>query len=181
MVPTLLAGAGILVVAALMIFWPDDSTSPAKVDPRGDANAGSQSAAGGPGGVQARAADDARGSGPAHAPKYRVNPRLKPSTAFGMSPNPPSNEPPTFDDADEELAYWEMQLSEAKRILAMRERAIERLPRVREQLEKGSDPAAALAAFEKREKIVHENVGKQRDKVAELEEKVSALREVEGP
>lgn len=179
MLPTLLAGAGILIVAGLMIFWPDSSSQTAK-------SSGSQAAAGGDGangavsqrgGVPARAADEAQGK---PQQQYKVNARLQPATQLGMSQNPPPSEPPEFDDADEELEYWRVQLSEAKRVLGMREKAIERLPQIKEQIMAGNDPEGGLAAFERREKVIHENLDKQRDKVKDLEEKVGALEEQAG-
>lgn len=181
MLPTLLAGAGILVVAGLMIFWPDDSTRTAKKSSdKVGANAG-KDGAGGPGGVPASDADKAnsRGQGEPRI-KPRINPRLQPATEFGMSPNPGTNKPPKFTDADEEISYWETQLSEAERVLKMRERAIERLPKIKEQIMNGNDPEAGLVAFERREQIIHENLGKQKDKVSELGEKVDALKENRG-
>lgn len=179
MLPTLLAGAGILIVAGLMIFWPDSSTQATKK--AGGANAsgeqGANAAASNRGGVPARQADEAKG---APRKQVRINPRLRPATQLGMSPNPPSNEPPEFNDADEELEYWRIQLSESKRVLGMREKAIERLPQIKEQIMAGNDPEAGLQAFERREEVIYENLGKQKDKVKELEEKVGALEEQAG-
>lgn len=179
MLPTLLAGAGILIVAGLMIFWPDSSSQATSGD--GTANAanekGAKSAATNRGGVPSREADEAQGK---PAQKYKVNPRLRPATEFGMSPNPPPSEPPEFNDADEELEYWRTQLSEAKRVLGMREKAIERLPKIKEQIMAGNDPEGGLQAFERREQVIYENLGKQKDKVKELEEKLGALEEKAG-
>jgi len=179
MLPTLLAGAGILIVAGLMIFWPDSSTQATKKagGPNAASHEGAKGAVSSRGGVAAREADEAKA---APAKKYKVNPRLRPATQMGMSPNPPSNEPPEFNDADEELEYWRTQLSEAKRVLGLREKAIERLPQIREQIMAGNDPEGGLKAFEKRETVIHDNLGKQKDKVKELEEKVGALEEKAG-
>jgi hypothetical protein len=180
MLPTVLAGAGILVVAGLMIFWPQDATERTATG-ESSAAAAKAAGAGGRGGVAARQADEAK-QGPSadERIKPRVNPRLQVATEFGMSPNPPPSGPPEFKTHDEELKYWELQLSEAKRVLAMREKAIERLPKIKEQLMAGSDPEAGLKAFERREQVVLENLEKQRQLVAELEEKVGALREKSG-
>ena len=182
MLPTLLAGAGILVVAGLMIFWPDDSSQTAKK--RNTDKAAETGGKDGPnprGGVAAREADEAKGASRVNPRiKPRINPRLRPATEFGMSPNPPSNEPPEFNDPDEEIAYWETQLSEAERVLEMREKAIDRLPKIKEQIMAGNDPEGGLAAFEKREQVIHENLAKQRDKVAEVSEKLEALKEARG-
>lgn len=179
MLPTLLAGAGILIVAGLMIFWPDSSTQATKK--AGSENAasrgGANDAVSNRGGVPAREADEAKG---APRKETRINPRLRPATEFGMSATPPPSGPPEFNDSDEELEYWRTQLSEAKRVLGMREKAIERLPQIKEQIMAGNDPEGGLEAFKRREEVIYENLGKQKDKVKELEEKVGALEEQAG-
>ena len=142
MLPTLLAGAGILIVAGLMIFWPDSSTQATKKA----------------GGENAAASDGAKG-------------------AVSNRGGVPARE---ADEADEELEYWRIQLSEAKRVLGMREKAIERLPQIKEQIMAGNDPEGGLEAFKRREEVIYENLGKQKDKVKELEEKVGALEEHAG-
>jgi hypothetical protein len=177
MLPTVLAGAGILLVAGLMIFWPDDSTQATKKQSARVVQGADADAKGGRGGIPSREADKARGASQAEpATKSRINPRLQPATEFGMSPNPPKKGPPEFENNEEEIAYWETQLAEAQRVLAMRERAIERLPEIKEQIKAGNDPEGGLKAFERREQIIHENLGKQKQKVAEIEEKLGAMK-----
>ena len=159
-----------------MIFWPDDSADAPKQASSASGGADQIGAAtNNRGGVPARQADEAR-SGQGEGGQPVVNPHIRPSTQFGMSNNPPSSEPPEFSDESEELAYWELQLSEAERVLAMREKAIGRIPKMKERMAASKDPEGSLAQFDRRVQVIHENLALQREKVAELQEKVGALR-----
>jgi hypothetical protein len=177
MLPALLAGAGILAVAALFIFGGDDDQKDAKQqvkDPTAQ-QASAQQAAGGPnGGVANRQTDDAnQGS----RPKPRLNPRIADAIVTdGMAPVPNKKpEPTSWESTDEEIAYWEEELRDANRMLEIRQQASERVPAQEERIRQGGTPED-LAEFQVRKQIVADNLEKARARVDEVEVKLSKLR-----
>src|SRR5690242_1873604 len=108
MLPALLAGAGILAVAALFIFGGDDekAAKQAKGDKTQQANSQTQTAGSPNGGVASRKVDDA--SETTARPQPRLNPRIANSIVTeGMAPVPNKQPDPTsWGTTDEEIAYW---------------------------------------------------------------------------
>ncbi len=190
LIPAILAGAGILAVVGLLVFWPsgdDDASDRGKgaknggkarvaagAGPAGaDAKNGGKSAQGG-GGVGARPVDAATPA--ASAAVGRVNPALKPQ-GLGMAPAVPQEEPPPkFNNVQEEIDWYEGRLSTANTHLEKRRENAGRLPRAKQRAEDSANPTQALANFEKRKKIVESNVTKAEAKVAEIEKKLAELR-----
>lgn len=179
MLPALLAGAGILAVAALFIFGDSDEAKQADKDGQANAasasanasaNAGSQPAAG----VRARQVDGADKTA-------RVQPKLNPRIANaivteGMAPTPNKPEvPESFPSKDAEIAYWEQELDKATAMLETRQRAQDRIPRKEQEIRETGTPEE-LADFERRKQIVANNLQRATDRVDEIEEKLVALR-----
>jgi hypothetical protein len=179
LLPALLAGAGILLVAGLFIFGGDDdktATSGAK-DPKASA-AGMQAGAGGArgsaAGVDSRPTDDANKTS---RPQAKLNPRIANAVVTeGMSPSPNKKEKPSsFDSVADEIAYWEAELRSAEDNLQIREMAAERAPSAEAKIrEHGS--AQDLAEFQKRIEVVNDNLEQAKARVAEVEAKLAELR-----
>lgn len=182
--PAAIAGAGLLLAGGLMVFWNGGDEGKRKQDKKAQAaNASAKGGSGGKaakrGGVGERPADDAK-AGPRKGHAV-VNPRVGGATEFGgMAPQNKKKEPPTFDTPEEELEYYEKELESARSVLEMRERAVKRLPKIKEQVMNGSDPDTGLEIYEKRAKRVEENLEESKDKVDDLEDKVEGLREEVG-
>jgi hypothetical protein len=173
MLPALLAGAGILLVAGLFIFGGDDEKAdPAKDQKTATANAQKAGRAGG--GVGSREIDDASQSS---KPKPRLNPRIANAVVTeGIAPSPKNKEvPSSFGSTDEEIAYWEEELRAAESNLDIRQRAAELAPATAEKIrEKGN--ADEIAQIERRLEVVNDNLEKAKARVAEVEAKLEALR-----
>lgn len=184
LVPAILAGAGILAVVGLLVFWPsgDDDAKNAKQDDKAAAKAGKRGGAAGRdsganarggGGVAARAVDDAT---PGSSAVGKVNANLLPKKV-GMAPGLPQEEPPPkFDNVEEEIAWYEKRLEKANEQLENRKKNMERLAKTKQTAEESPDPGPALARYEKSKKIVEGNLKKAEAKVAEIETKLSELR-----
>ena len=173
--PALLAGAGILLVAALFIFGGDDETSEASENKDKSAqNANSRTAAGARGkGVAERQVDDATETARARA---KLNPRIANAiVSEGMNPNPKPPEPTSFDTTADEIAYWEDQLRKANQNLEIRQRAVEYIPGQEDKIREHGT-AEDLAEFQKRKKVVQDNLDRALSRVAEVEDKLVALR-----
>jgi hypothetical protein len=176
MLPALLAGAGILLVAGLFVFGGDDdkaSEARQAKDPKA-ASAQANTAPGAVGGVAARQADDATKTSPAQP---RLNPRIANAVVTeGMAPSPTKKpEPTSFASTDEEIAYWEEQLRQANRMLEIRQRAVEHVPSQEEKIRQNGTPED-LAQFQVRKKVVTDNLEKAEARVAEVEGKLEDLR-----
>lgn len=178
LLPAALAGVGILLVAGLILFGGDDKSDEAaqNQDGKSQHSASAQSARGGKGGVAARAVDKPSNSN-------RVQPKLNPRVANaivggGMAPEKAEDdeEPTSFDSKEDEIVYWEDQLREANRMLEIRERAVEHIPRIEEKIREGNDPVNGLADFERRKQVVKDNLEKAQKRVTEVEDKLAALR-----
>lgn len=182
--PAILAGAGILAVVGLLVFWPsgDEDAKNAKQDDKAASRAGSKASgaarsnadgARGQGGVAARTVDDAT---PRSSAVGKVNPALLPKKV-GMAPGIPQEEPPPkFDNVQDEIAFYEKRLEKAKEELGNREKNVERLAKTKQAAEDSPDPTAAMARYEKSKKIVEDNLAKAKKKVADIEEKIASLR-----
>jgi hypothetical protein len=185
LVPAILAGAGILAVVGLLVFWPsgdddaksakdgDKQSASAKSRQRGGGKGKDSAAARGGGGVAARAVDDAT---PGSSVSGKVNPALLPKKV-GMAPGLPQEEPPPkFENVEDEIAWYENKLEKANTQLEARERNVERLAKSKQKAEDSPDPGQALVRYERSKKIVEGNLEKAKTKVAEIEKKLSELR-----
>jgi hypothetical protein len=173
MLPALLAGAGILLVAGLFIFGGDDEKADAAKDQK-TATASAQKAGRAGAGVGSREIDDATQTS---KPKPRLNPRIANAVVTeGMAPSPNKKEvPSSFGSTDEEIAYWEEELRAAESNLDIRQRAAELAPATAEKIrEKGN--ADEIAQIERRLEVVNDNLEKAKARVAEVETKLEALR-----
>lgn len=185
LVPAILAGAGILAVVGLLVFWPsgDDDAKDSKkkddavADGRGKGsrtNGGKKKPdARGAGGVAARAVDDATPGGSASG---KVNPRMLPKSV-GMAPGLPEEEPPPkFKNVEDEIAWYETKLDTANTQVDARRKNVARLTKMKEKAEDSPDPSTAMARYEKSKKIVEDNLRKAEAKVAKIEKKLAELR-----
>jgi hypothetical protein len=174
MLPALLAGAGILAVAALFIFGGDDEKQAKQAkDGKTQQQASAQGSSDPKGGVGSREVDDASPS----RPKPKLNPRIANAVVTdGMAPVPNKKpEPTSWGSVDEEIAYWEEELRDANRMLAIRQQASERVPGEEERIRQNGTPED-LAEFQGRKQIVTENLGKAQARVEEIELKLQQLR-----
>ncbi len=175
MLPALLAGAGILIVAGLLIFGGDDDKAAKQAEGKDGKSASMQSKTGSGGnkaGLATREVDPA--SQPKDGPK--LNPRIANSIVpGGMAPGKPP-EPTSFESVAAEIAYWEDELREANRMLEIREAAVERIPEIEEAIRNGNDPVNGLKEFENRKKVVADNLDRAKKRVEEVEGKLGKLR-----
>lgn len=175
MLPALLAGAGILAVAALFIFGGDDEKEAKQAKDAQAQQASAQQSANGPvGGVASRKAD---GANETSRPAPRLNPRIANAVVTdGMAPVPNKKPDPTsWDSVDEEIAYWEEELRDANRMLEIRQQASERVPKEEERIRQNGTPQD-LEEFQTRKQVVADNLEKAQARVAEVELKLQNLR-----
>lgn len=178
LLPAIVVGAGILVVAALLIFDfgdSDDAQDGKTASSARDGSHGNGAVADGKGhkgGIQSRPYDAAKGR-----KGGRINPAVLPKLG-GMSTQaaPEPQKPPTFANTAEEIAWIEKKLVGAKRMRDDRKKFVERLPKVRARIEAGADPEKGLKSFDGRKKIVEDNYDKAVKKVEELEDRLTELR-----
>lgn len=180
--PTVLAGLGILAVAALLIFWPsgDESSADNSSAQNGANAADGSSQAGGKGrggraaGVGSRSVDaatkpDARGRG---------NSNLRGVIGGGIAPAPEAapKDPPPGASLDDKIAFYEKRLEQALRVRDSRKKFADKLPDVKARIEASDNPEKGLQTFERRKKIVEENYEKAKRDVEEIENKLAELR-----
>jgi hypothetical protein len=172
-----LIGGAILVVAALLIFWPDgDSASQTQggAADRGNAAQANSAGSSAAGSGQARSGVAPREHDPAEG---RVNARINPALgmpARGMAPPKPAKpEPTSFPSAAAEIAHYEKKLEEARNDLTARTTFLERMKRLKENAKTPADVTRA----ESRGLVVQENYDRAKQKVADLEQKLAGLRE----
>jgi hypothetical protein len=177
----LIVGGAILVVAALLIFWPggDAASGGPGGAGKGKGSAGQQASlaqsGGGPDGqafgVGAREYDPNRGNG-----KARINPAILPVGNGSSSLAPPRKvkpEPTSFASASAEIAYWEKKLGLAQKELAQRTIFLERMKKVKEN----ARTSEQIELAERRGVIVEKNYTDQKKVVEDLEQKVAGLKE----
>jgi len=178
LLPAIVVGAGILLVAALLIFdfggsdkaEGKDGASSAQAD--GSAKGGRNGRAG-KGGVESRPYDAAKNN-----PESRINPKVRLANV-GMAPQttaPPPEKPPVFNNKEEEIAWLEKKLASAEQARDSRKLNVKRLADVKARIESGPNPTEQLKDFEGRKKIVENNYDKAVEKVEELEAKIAELR-----
>lgn len=172
-----LIGGAILVVAALLIFWPDgDSASqtPGGAGGRGNAAQASTAGSSAAGSGQARSGVAPRENDPAEGRvTARVNPALSMPNRGMAPPKSPTPEPTSFPSAAAEIAYYEKKLEEARNDLTARTTFLERMKRMKENAKTPADVTRA----ESRSVVVQQNYDKAKQKVADLEQKLATLRE----
>lgn len=185
--PAILAGAGILAVVALLVFWPSgdgdadkDGRSASKAgDSAGSARAGAKggrNGAAGGGGVAPRSADDPSklAAGGVGGKRNPAVPRLE---GMGMAPGVPSEEPPPkFNSVDEEITWYEGKLDAANTLLETRQKAVDRLPKAKERAAQGDNAEDQLARLAAREGTITQNLERAQAKVDKLEAKLAELR-----
>ena len=176
-----MVGVGLLVaVLAIVALWPGDPSdgrggrSGSSDGSRSDKSSGALAAAGGAreGGVKSRDYDSpSQSRGGVRNPAVKLPP-------VGMAPDtqPRDETPPVFESKAAEIAWYEKKLESAKKNVESRKKFVDRLPAVRERIEKGPDPDKQLEAFEGRSKIVKDNYDRAMATVVELEKKLSQLR-----
>lgn len=181
--PTVLVGAGILAVAALLIFWPSDDDAKGSKDGQGRAAAGAsdRSAGGADGGPSARAAGVAarRTDAPSTPNSRRINPAIKLPQTRGMAPTMPEAapaDPPPDATPDEQIAFWEARLESATRARDNRKKFYDRLPAIKQRIESSTNPEQSMETFERRKTIVEDNYNKAEAEVERIEGKLAALR-----
>lgn len=181
MLPVVIGGAVILLVFALIAFWPgkspDRESEAAKKAAAANAESdrASRSGGGGKGGVQARDYDEP--SAPARPGKRNPAVRLPNVGMAPEAPAPKDDTPPVFASKSEEIAWYERKLVQAQEVLDARQKFAERLPKVRAKIEQAPNAEQQLQAFEQRKKIVEDNYAKAQADVAEIEKKLAQLRE----
>lgn len=182
LVPTVLAGAGILAVAALLIFWPSGDDKDKGADDKAAAAAADGKGAAGEGGPAGRAAGvGARQIDAATTPEGRGtrNPAIKlPAGGKGMAPMPEAlpKDPPAEAPVADKIAFYEKRLEQAIRVRDTRKKFVERLPEVQARVESSPDPDKGMEAFAKRKAIVEDNYAKAQADVEDIEKKLAALR-----
>ena len=169
-----LIGAAILIVAALLIFWPDSDAA------SGDAGKGGK---GGKAGQQGSNMADGGRSGTARGiqprevdpAEARMTPQVTPgllAPTNGLATMPaPKPEPTSFPSAAAEIAYFEKKLVQAREDLAARTTFLERMKK-----QKDNAPISELERMNQRGKVVQDNYDKAVVKVGELEKKVAELK-----
>ena len=173
MLPALLAGAGILLVAGLFIFGGDDDKATEAKNAK-TASANAQTANGPKGGIAARRSDDATQTS---KPQPKLNPRLANAIVTdGMAPTPNKKpEPTSFESNADEITYWEDQLRSAESDLEIRQKAADYAPAAETRIRDNGTPED-LAEFQKRIEVVNTNLEKAKARVTEVEDKLAALK-----
>ena len=170
-----LIGGAILLIAALLIFWPgsDGATNKRGADGkggRGDAQANNgvdgDAAGGRSRGIVPREVDPVEAR---TAPRVREG-LLAPSN--GMAINPTREpEPTSFPTVAAEIAYLEKQLIEARNNLAARTTFLDRMKRIQQE--------GSISDHERnsaRAKIVQDNYDKAQLRVDDIDYKLKLLR-----
>lgn len=178
--PTVLAGAGILAVAALLIFWPSDDDAKGKDGQDGKTQTSASARGGGAGGAGAHAAGVA--ARPSDAPTTqsgrKINPAIKLPHNRGMAPAMPevAQEPPADATVDEQITFWENRLDAAIRMRDNRKKFYDRLPALEERIKSSPNPEQSMETFERRKSIVEDNYDKAKAEVERIEGKLAELR-----
>ena len=171
--PAILVAAGVLAIAAILIFWPEDDAVESRSDAAEGASVDGGDRAGSPRGdgrVPARDFDEAN----AHARRREISGDATPQQL--APPTPAASAPREFASKAEEIAWYEDQLGKARTILDMRRRAVDRLPAARERIERGEDAAAKLADFELRKRVVESNLTEAEARLRDVEQRLLELR-----
>lgn len=179
MLPAILAGVGILAVAGIFFFGSgeEDERSTTKNGVQRKTEA-AKTTGNGPGRFRPREADAAT-SAPSAA-THRLNPRLKNSAANSMMAEAGKGAskrevPDSFASPAAERAYWLESVKRAERMVEMRQRAVERLPKMEETMLAGRDPEQARPEFERRSAIVEQNFAKAQTKLEQATAKLEGL------
>jgi hypothetical protein len=171
-----LIGGAILVIAGLLIFWPDGDTATRTGGKPGGSAQQANNAVAGEGGGGAGAA--VRGVAPREndPAQGRVQPRVTPGLIppnQGMAPpRPPKPEPTSFPSAQAEIEYWEKKLDQARSDLEMRSTFLTRVKKMQAEMHTPEEQQRLDARAE----IVQKNYDTAKQKVDELEQKVAGLK-----
>ncbi len=172
----MLIGGAILLIAALLIFWPSGESA----DVRGGKNgkgAGGQQASNSLDGDDAGAVGRARGIAPRDRDPVREReaPRVREglvAPVTGITAMPAREpEPTSFPTVAAEIAYLERKLVEARENLASRTVFLERMKRIQEQA-----PISDHQRNSQRAKVVQTNFDKAQDRVDDIQYKLNVLR-----
>lgn len=183
LLPAALAGAGILLFAALMIFGTGDDEPEAKAaNADGTASGAAKNQARGARntGLASRAVDSAKrdpAAGPAmpQPPRGRMNPNVKKLMVTTEMTDPEPRQPPKFDNPDDERAFWEKMLKDAIRVRDMRQRGLDKMPKLETDARNSANPDAALDALADKKTRIIAALKHSESKIAELEVKVAAI------
>ncbi len=173
--PIVLVGGAVLLAGAALVFWPDSSgPEPTHVGAAEGGAAGGKSGAARSGGVAPRAYDQAQ-YGDATRPRSKVNPAIKlPSAGVAEGPAAPP-EPPEFQSKDDEIAWYRKRLEQARSMLEFREKNVQRLDKIRDQIDDSPNPDEARRVYEQRKQIVEDNLDKAKQKIEDLERRLAEL------
>ena len=155
LLPAMLAGAGILIVVALLVLWPsgdDGGSGPESLagSAQGAAGAaGGGNGAGGRGGVQARDFDEASRQSPAPRMNPAVRSRRR-APGWRRACHPRATTRRSSPAARTRSPWYEERLARAIQMRDSRQKFVERLPKIRERIEEGDNPEEGLKAFEGR-------------------------------
>ena len=170
-----LVGGAILLIAALLIFWPGGDTS--GVDGKGGArgqqanNGVDGDGRGGPGrGITPREADPAEAR---VAPRVREG-LLAPTNSMAMVPTR-EPEPTSFPSVAAEIVYLEKKLVEARANLESRAMFLERMKKIQT-----AAPISEQERNARRAKVVQDNYDKAQLRVDDLVYKLKLLRKPAG-
>ncbi|GEM_PF-1905376 len=168
LLPGLLGIGVVLALGALLAFWPADATRSEARERRQDGPQQSLNGHVGPAvGVQARSIDNAS------------NPRMSSALSHAvanLAPHAKPEGPPAFDTPEQEIAWYQKQLSLAQQELENRKRYVDRLPGQRERLAGDPNAKARLEQFERTEKNVHDSLARAQRKVEALRNKLAELQ-----
>lgn len=181
-----LAGVGILLAVALLIFsGGDEAAEQAKL--AGDKSSASATAGeNGPGSKSAFSARKVDGAeadklGPIAEsqtrPRARLNPAIeKRMVKDGMQAAPAvPPKPPEFESPNQERDWWQRQLTDAERLKGMRQRAIDKLPEMEKGIPNTDDPEAARRDFDNRKQRLENAMARSIERIAELEDTLRDL------
>jgi hypothetical protein len=180
LLPAALAGAGILLFAALLIFGTGDEAEPAAAkNAAGQAKA--KSGPVGKAGVASRPVDSARRAPTETAapppPKHRINPAVQELLVTDEMRDPSAAPPsrPVFDTPEEERIFVQKQLDGAKRLLENRTRSLEKFTRLEEEAKNGPNPDEALDALTEKKTRLERAIEHSNAQVAKFEAKLAEL------
>ncbi len=173
--PIILVAGAVLLAGAALVFWPGgDEPGPTRVGGDGDAPASTLRAGARSGGVAPRSYDEAQHDN-ATRPRSKINPAIKlPNTGMAEGPAAPPD-PPEFQSKDEEIAWTRKRLEAARSMLEFRQKNVEHLDKIRDQIDSAPNPQEARRVYEQRKQIVEDNLDKVKQKVEDLERRLAEL------
>ena len=164
LLPTVIAGAAILLGAALFIFWPssgDEDRSTGK-------DRAVSAAAGGPkGGVGSRSADPAKANAPVSAAKRQS---MEINAGDATEPLPPAK------TREEKIARAEQSLKVAQSNVKTFTKSLERLPKFKaDAMEKADNPDLVESNYSVKEANIRRNLKRAEEDVLKYQEVLDRL------